>query len=171
MGMGNQSDPIGGTTKSLVPSDSPIESALGQSQGASSQDHKAIRGRKLGSIVVPRESIDSNRSARAWRARGETMTRGKPGEGLRGGHRRRAPRTTIGREDLNSPRVSSDRGANLADRLHPIRDRVGSSLQMRRAKAAVEATVAIRKETGTKASAVDQYCSGGGPAADSPLRR
>lgn len=155
MGMGNQSDPIGGTTKSLVPSDSPIASALVQSQGARSQEQNAIRGRKLGSIVVPRESIDSNRSARAWRARGETMTRGKPGEGLRGAHRSKAPRTIIDREDLNSPRVSSDRGTSLEDLRHPIRDRIGSGLPVRPGKAAGEATVAIRRETGTKGSAVN----------------
>jgi hypothetical protein len=83
------------------------------------------------------------------------MTRGKSGEGLRGGHRKGIRPTTVIQGGLNSPRVSSDRGANLEDLRHPIRDSIGSSLPMRRAKAAGEATVAIRKETGTKGSAAD----------------
>jgi hypothetical protein len=155
MGMGNQSDPNGETTKSLVPSDSPIESALVRSQGARSQEQKAIRGGKLGSIVVPRESIDTNRSVRAWRARGETMTRDKPGEGLRGGHRKGIRPTTVIQGDLNSPRVSSDRGTSLEDLRRPIRDRIGSGLPVRPGKVAGEAIVAIRRETGTKGSAVN----------------
>jgi hypothetical protein len=152
--MGNRSDPIARTTKSLVPSDPPIESALVQSQGAQSQDQKANRARKLGSIVVPRGLTGLNRSARAWRIQGETMTRGKPGESLRGNHREGMRRTTVNREGPNSPRVSSDLEANPEDQRHPIRDRIGSSLPVP-GKAAGEATVAIKREAGTKRSAAD----------------
>jgi hypothetical protein len=133
--MGDQSDPIA-RPKSLVPSDPPIESALVQSQGAQSQDQKANRGRKLGSIVVPRGLTGLNRSARAWRIQGETMTRGKPGESLRGNHREGMRGTTVNRESPNSPRVSSDLEANPEDQRHPIRDRIGSSLPVRPGKAA-----------------------------------
>ena len=41
------------------------------------------------------------------------MIRVKPGEGLRGGHRREAQRIMVNREGLNSPHVSSDREGNL----------------------------------------------------------
>ena len=38
------------------------------------------------------------------------MTRAKPGEGLRGNHRRKCERIMVNREGPNSPRVSSDLG-------------------------------------------------------------
>ena len=55
------------------------------------------------------------------------MIRDKPGQRLRGGHRKGTRPTMVNREGLNSPHVSSDREGNLEDRLHPIRDRIGSS--------------------------------------------
>jgi hypothetical protein len=83
------------------------------------------------------------------------MTRGNPGESLRGNHREGMRRTTVNRESPNSPRVSSDLEANPEDQRHPIRDRIGSSLPVRPGKAAGEATMAAKRETGTKRSAAD----------------
>ena len=107
------------------------------------------------------------------------MIRDKPGERRRGGHRKETRPTMVNREGRNSPRVSSDREGNLEDLRHPIRDRIGSSQPAGAGKAAGEATMAIRRETGAKRSAVDWsfvaaaeprcrgdlYCSGGVPAA------
>jgi hypothetical protein len=89
------------------------------------------------------------------------MIRGKPGEGLRGGHRKAKRPTTVNRGGLNIPRVSSDLEVNLEGRLHPIRDRIGSSLPVRPAKAAAGATRARRREIGTNRSAVISGCRGG----------
>jgi hypothetical protein len=83
------------------------------------------------------------------------MTRGKPGESLRGNHREGMRRTTANREGPNSPRVSSDLEANLEDQRHPIRDRIGSSLPVRPGKVAGEATMATKGEIKTKRSAAD----------------
>ena len=55
------------------------------------------------------------------------MTRGKPGEDLRGGHRKGTWPTIVNREGLTSPRVSSDREGQPEDLRHPIRDRTDSS--------------------------------------------
>jgi hypothetical protein len=75
------------------------------------------------------------------------MIRVKPGEGLRGGHRREAQRIMVNREGLNSPHVSSDREGNLGDLRHPIRDRIGSRQVVRERKAAGEVTVATKRAT------------------------
>jgi hypothetical protein len=179
--MGNRSDPIARIPKSLVPSDRPIASAPGQSQGAQSQDQTDVRGRKPGSIAVPPGSTDRNRSGRAWPLQGETMIRDKPGERLRGGHRKETRPTMVNREGRNSPRVSSDREGNLEDLRHPIRDRIGSRWAVGAGKAAGEAIMRIRRETGAKRSAVDwdksssfrkafrkTSCSGGVPPARNP---
>lgn len=82
----------------------------------------------------------------------------------------------VNREGPNSPRVSSDLGVNLKDQRHPIRDRIGSSLPVRPGKDAGEATMAVKRETGTKRSAVNNTpgildscrCRGGVPAAGRP---
>ena len=152
---GNRSDPIVRTTKSLAPSGPPIESAPVQNQDAQSQGQVVIRGRKPESIVAPRGWTELSRKARAGSSQGETMTRGKSGEGLRGAHRERMWRTIVDRESLNSLRASSDLEASLEETRHPIRDRIGSRLPVRLGRAGAEATMAIRRETGTKRSAVD----------------
>lgn len=165
MGVGNRSDPVNRTTKPLVRSGPPIESAPAQSQDDRSQDQQAIRARKLGSIVGPRELRDLNHSVRAWRAPGETMTRGKSGEGRPSDHRNGKQPTTVNREGLNSLRVWRDREGNLEDLLHPIRDKIDSRLPTLPGKDVGEATVAIRRGTGTEVSAVIS-CRRGFPAAE-----
>jgi hypothetical protein len=150
--MANRSDLSVLTTRWLVPSGPLIESALVQRQGAQLPNQKALRARKLGSIVVPPGLTDLNRSARAWRIREETTTRAKPGEVLRGNHREETQRTTVNREGPNSPRVSSDLEVNLKDQRHPILDKIGSSLPVQPGKDAGEA-MAVKRETATKRSA------------------
>jgi hypothetical protein len=83
------------------------------------------------------------------------MIRGKRGEGLRSVHRNAIPLTTVKRGNLSSPRMLSDLEANLEDLLLPIRDRIGSSRPVRPGKVTGEATMAIRRERGTKRSTVD----------------
>jgi hypothetical protein len=170
-GRGNRSDPNGPTLKALAPSDPPIESALVQSQGARWQGLKEIPGRKLESIVVPPESTDLNRSVHAWRARGETMIRGKPGEGLRGDHRKGKRPTTVDPGGPNSPRVLSDREGNLEDLPPPIRNRIASRLPVGPEKGAAGATVAIRGETETKGIAIDKLFWGRDAVGKPPLAR
>jgi hypothetical protein len=149
--MANRSDLSVLTTRWLVPSGPLIESALVQRQGAQLPNQKALRARKLGSIVVPPGLTDLNRSARAWRIREETK-RAKSGEVLRANHREETQRTTVNREGPNSPRVSSDLEVNLKDQRHPILDKIGSSLPVRPGKDAGEA-MAVKRETATKRSA------------------
>jgi hypothetical protein len=82
------------------------------------------------------------------------MIRDKSGEGLRNDRNGIRP-TTVNQGGPNNPRVLSVPEANLEDLRHPTRDRIAGRLRVRPGKAAAEATMAIRRETGTKRSAVD----------------